>query len=286
MKVSVIIPTYNEEKVIGECLKSLSQQSYLNLEVIIVDDGSTDKTLQVLQKFQIPTAKRVIHSKFQILRTEHAGPGAARNLGARETAGEILVFVDADMTFEADFIERLVQPIIEGKTKGTFSKEEYVSNWENIWARCWNINAGWEPKRRHPKRYPDKQKVFRAILRSEFRRVGGFDTSRGYDDDWSLSEKLGYKAEVASGAVFYHRNPAGLTEVFEQAKWAAKRRYKLGVIGALYNLAVYSFPDSLWQGFWKSLFKKEPLFLVFKIVFDFGAFLGILEYLLFKKVSK
>ena len=273
MKISVIIPTYNEEKVIGKCLESLSKQTYKDLEVIVVDDGSTDETLSKIKGIKV-------------LKEEHKGPGAARNLGAKEAKGEILVFVDADMTFEPDFIEKLVEPIISGKTKGTFSKDEYVSNWENIWARCWNINEGWEPKRRHPKGYSDKQKVFRAILKSEFEKVGGFDVTRGYNDDWSLSEKLGYKAEVVSGAVFYHKNPDNLGEIYEQAKWVAKRKYKLGIFGIFYNLLVFSFPDSLWIGFWKSLLRREPLFIVFKVVYDFGAFLGILEYFLFGKVSK
>lgn len=273
MKVSVIIPIYNEEDTIGKCLESLSQQTYKDLEVIVVDDGSTDETLSKVKNVKL-------------LKQEHKGPGAARNLGAKESSGEILVFVDADMTFKPDFVERLVEPIISGKTKGTFSKDEYVSNWNDVWARCWSINEGWEPKRRHPKNYPDKQKVFRAILKSEFEKVGGFDVTRGYNDDWSLSEKLGYKADVVSGAVFYHKNPDNLVEIFEHAKWVAKRKYKLGIFGIVYNLLVYCLPDSLWVGFWKSLFKKEPLFIVFKIVYDFGIFIGILEYFLFGKVSK
>ncbi len=273
MKVSIVIPTYNEEEVISDCLESLSKQTLKDLEIIVVDDGSNDQTLSK------------IHG-VKLLKQEHKGPGAARNLGAKEASGEILVFVDADMTFKEDFVEKLVNSIILGKTKGTFSKDEYVSNWNNIWARCWSINEGWEEKRRHPRNYPDKQKVFRAILKSEFDRVGGFDVTRGYNDDWSLSEKLDYKADVVSGVVFYHQNPDTLDEVFDQARWVAKRKYKLGIIGIIYNLLVYSFPDSIWVGFWKSLFKKEPLFIIFKITYDFGIFLGILEYVLFGKVSK
>lgn len=274
-KISVIVPVYNESKSIFACLESLLKQSYQNIEIVVIDDGSTDKTIEIIKNFNCI-----------LLKQNHCGPGAARNFGAKAASGEILVFVDADMTFEKGFIEKLVAPIVSGKTNGTFSKEEYVSNWENVWARSWSINEGWEPKRRHPKNYPDKQKVFRAILKSEFDRVGGFDTSRGYNDDWSLSEKLGYKADAAPGAVFYHKNPNNLIEVFVQAKWVAKRKYKLGIIGIVYNLLVFSFPDSIWMGFWKSLFNKEPLFIVFKIVYDFGVFLGILEYFLFGKVSK
>lgn len=284
MKVSVIIPTYNEEKTIGECLESLSRQTYIDIEIIVVDDGSTDNTSRILHAISRT-------GKVKIFIQEHLGPGAARNLGAKEASGEILVFVDADMTFDGKFVEMLVKPIIEDKSlpagwRGTFSKEEYVANWDNVWARCWSINEGWMEKRRHPKHYPDKQKVFRAILKSEFERVGGFDPKRGYTDDWSLSEKLGYKAQAVDGAVFYHENPDNLKEVFLQAKWAAKRPYKLGKIGAIFALLRSSLPESIWLGIFKALIKKEPLFVLFKIVCDFGTFIGVLESLLFGRVAK
>jgi len=293
MKVSVIIPTYNEERTIEECLESLSRQTYIDIETIVVDDGSTDTTLQILQNLQF-----TIYN-LQIFKQRHKGAGTARNLGAKEAKGEILVFVDADMTFAEDFIEKLVKPIIDPTSpplrqgyaglrgaRGTFSREEYVANWDNVWARCWNINEGWMEKRRHRRHYPDRQKVFRAILKSEFEKVGGFDPKRGYTDDWSLSEKLGYKAQAVDGAVFYHENPDNLREVFLQAKWAAKRPYKLGKIGALFALLRSSLPESIWLGIVKALIKKEPLFLLFKIVYDFGTFIGVLESLLFGSVAK
>jgi glycosyltransferase involved in cell wall biosynthesis len=279
MKVSIIIPTYNEEKVIIKCLKSLSKQTYKDIEIIVVDDGSTDKTLKVL------SGLRISDFGFRILRAEHRGPGAARNLGAKKAKGEILVFVDADMTFDKDFINRLVQPIIGGKTRGCFSKEEYVSNWENFWARCWNINEGWQERRRHPKNYPDKQKVFRAILKKEFERVGGF-TPGGYNDDWSLSYKLGYEATAAPGAIFYHLNPSNLEEIFFQAVWIGKRRYKLGLIGVILALSRASLPFSLLIGIIKSIIFFQPQFLIFKVVYDFGIFIGILAYVIFKEGSK
>ena len=280
MNISIIIPTYNEKGVLEKCIKSLSEQTQKDFEIIIVDDGSTDNSKLKTQnsKLQFKT------QKLTYLEQEHKGPGAARNLGAKEAKGDILVFVDADMTFDKDFLVNLVKLIIEGKTSGTFSKEEYVSNWESVWARCWSINEGWESKRRHPKKFLDHQPVFRAILKSEFEKVGGF-TPGGYDDDWSLSKKLGYEAVNGPDAIFYHKNPDNLIEVFDHSKWVSKRKYKLGIVGKIYNLIVYCLPDSIWQGFWKSFFKKEPLFIVFKIVYDFGAFMGILESLLGKQAK-
>jgi glycosyltransferase involved in cell wall biosynthesis len=273
MIISIIIPTYNEKDVLEDCIELLGEQIYGDFEIIVVDDGSTDNTESVVKNLK----SQISNLKF--LTQKHQGAGAARNLGAKHARGEILVFVDADMTFDVNFLKNLVAPIVDGKAQGTFSKEEYVSNWDNVWARCWSKNEGWEPKKRHPKNYPDHQPVFRAILKSEFDKVEGF-TPGGYDDDWSLSRKLHYQAVAVQNAVFYHKNPDNLIEVFEHAKWVSKRKYKLGIIGKIYNLVVYSFPDSIWQGFWKSIFKKEPLFIIFKIVYDFGAFLGILEFIL------
>lgn len=269
-KIFVVIPAYNEEDVIIDCLSSLDRQTFPDFEVVIVDDGSNDDTLRLVKEYKSDKYK------LAIIKQNHKGPGAGRNLGAKKATGEILIFIDADMTFEEDFLEKLTKPILEGKTKGTFSKEEYVSNWENVWVRCWNINEGWMSERRHPKNYPNKQKVFRAILKSEFEKVGGF-TPGGYMDDHSLSEKLGYLATAAPGAKFYHKNPETLSEIFGHAKWVAKRPYKLGKVGSVIALIRASLPISILIGVFKSVVHLQPAFLVFKIVYDLGIFIGIVE---------
>lgn len=277
MKISVIIPTYNEKAVLEDCIQSLGDQTLADFEIIVVDDGSSDKTIQKLQNPKTPGLK--------ILRQEHKGAGAARNLGAKHAKGQILVFVDADMTFDQYFLEKLTDPIFQAKVNGTFSKEEFVSNWGNAWARCWNIQEGWVDKRRHPKNYPDIQPVFRAILKSEFDKVGGF-TPGGYDDDWSLSKKLEYEAVSAPNAIFYHKNPDNLLEIFNHAKWIGKRKYKFGILGELVALVRSVLPASLIVGLLKSLVNHNLQFIVFKIVYDFGIFIGILENILFNKQGK
>lgn len=270
--ISVIIPTYNEEGVILNCLKSLEKQSVKDFEVIVVDDGSTDRTVE-----------KIIGA--EVLHQNHLGAGSARNLGANIAKGEILVYVDADMTFDKNFLKMLVKPILAGKTKGTFSKDEIVSNWDKVWARCYNKNEGWVDKRRHPKNYPDTQKVFRAILKSEFDRVGGF-TAGGYNDDWSLSEKLGYDAIVAEKAIFFHKNPDNLKEIYNHAKWVGKRKYKFGLIGYLVALVRSSLPVSIILGILLSTYYLLPVFLIFKLVYDFGVFVGIINFMFTKKGSK
>lgn len=278
MKVSVIIPVYNEEKVIGECLKSIANQSYKDLEVIVVDDGSTDNTLDIVSKLKMAGLK------LEVLEQNHLGAGAARNLGVQKAKGETLVFVDADMIFDPQFIDKLTEPIREGETVGTFSKEEYVLNKDNVWSKCWNINRNLPIDRMHPKNYPDKQAVFRAILKKEFIKAGGFETI-GYIDDHTLADKLGVLAVLAPGAVFYHRNPESLTEIYQQARWIGKSEFKRRKIRneswmRMITLIRYSPPLSLINGFYKAVRFNLLPFLFFKIIYDLAIEISLLKSLL------
>src|SRR3989344_1916128 len=273
-KVSVIIAIFNEEKNIEACLNSILDQSYQNMEVIVADDESTDQSLSKIKSFEVKSSK-----------LPHQGAAKTRNYGATKASGEILVFVDGDMTFTKDFIKELIQPILDGKYKGTFSKEEYISNWDNIWSRCWNFNQNWSKQKMMPDDFPDEGLDFRAIIKTEFVRVNGFDDV-GYTDTWTLFKKLGYKPHSVSGAKYFHANPDNLIEVFIQAKWASKRDYKLGLIGVSIALLRTSLPVSLLIGLLKTLKYQEPRFWVFKIVYDLGSFIGLIEKLLTGKTSK
>ncbi len=274
MKTSIIIPVYNEEKTITNCLKSLLSQSYKDFEIIIVDDGSIDDTLAKVDKIKGSKVTKIIYQ-------EHQGPALARNKGAKEASGQILVFVDADMEFDKDFLKHLTKPIVSQKSKGTFSKDEFVKNWDNVWARCWVYNASISENRMIPKNSPNHSPVFRAILKNEFDNVKGF-TPRGYDDDWTLSEKLGYRATLAKNATYFHYNPKSLFEVFKKAKWMATRKHKFGIIGRFYRLLRLSFPFSLIEGLIKSRRYRELRFIIFKIIFDFGYSIGLIKSI-FKK---
>src|SRR3989344_990983 len=254
--VSIIIPSYNEQDVIGACLNSISAQSYKNTEIILVDDGSQDKTIEIAKKY-----------KAKIVKQGHKGPGPARNLGASIAKGKILVFVDSDMTFERDFVKDLVLPIVKGKSIGTFSKNEMNANKDNIWSVCWNINRVLPLDRLIPSNYPNEAPVFRAILKKEFGRVGGFETSGQYTDDWSLSRKLGLKSNLAQGAIYYHSNPSTLGEVWGQARWIGKNEFISGtLLRRIKSTVRYSLPLSMLIGLFKSLITFNLNFLIFKVV--------------------
>lgn len=266
-QISIIIPTYNEEKFIRECLDSLKFQTYQKIEIIIIDDGSIDKTLEIVKKYPV-----------KIITQNHLGPGFARNKGASQARGEILVFVDADMTFDRNFIRDLVTPIIEGKTIGTFSKNEYVANKDNIWSICWNINRNLPKDRMIPEDHPNHAPVFRAILKKEFDKVGGFDATGEYTDDWSLSRKLGIKSTLVKGAVYYHSNPQALSEVWQQARWIGKNEFISGNLPRrLRSLVLYSLPVSFFAASYKSLKSFNLYFLFFKLVYNTAIWVSVLK---------
>lgn len=98
-KVSVIIPTYNRAATVLGAVQSALDQTYPSIEVIVVDDGSTDDTAERLSTF-LPRIK--------LLRQKNAGPSAARNHGARHASGEILAFLDSDDVWISDKIARQV----------------------------------------------------------------------------------------------------------------------------------------------------------------------------------
>ena len=86
--ISVIIPVYNSEDVIRRSLDSLLNQTYQNLEIIVVDDGSTDKTPDILRDYQ---AQQKV--KMQVLRIENSGQGKARTVGIQAAEGDLIAFV-------------------------------------------------------------------------------------------------------------------------------------------------------------------------------------------------
>jgi len=265
--ISIIIPMFNEEGHIEDCLQSLKKQSYKDLEIIVVDDGSADNSIEIAKKFDV-----------KVLAQNHKGPGTARNLGASHSKGDILVFVDSDMTFATNFIKDLTKPIILGHTIGTFSKNEFLANPNNIWALCWSINRNWPKDRLIPKNSPDISPVFRAILKNEFNKVKGFDTTGEYTDDWSLSRKLNAKAISARGAVYYHSNPSTLKEVTSQAKWFSTNMFISGnILRKIKSLISYSLPFSISIGFYKSIVNKTWQFVIFKLIFDTYVWISILK---------
>lgn len=101
VKISIIIPTYNVEKYLRECLDSVLAQTFQDFEIICVDDGSTDKSLEILHEYKRKD------DRFVILQQRHAGAGAARNHGLKLAEGKYIQFLDSDDYFEPTLLEEL-----------------------------------------------------------------------------------------------------------------------------------------------------------------------------------
>jgi glycosyltransferase involved in cell wall biosynthesis len=262
---TVIVAVHNEEKHLDDCLRSLVEQRHVRHEVIVVDDGSTDRTPAIAQSY----VERYFH--FRLLRQDHLGWTYGRNLGAEHARGEVLVFADGDMTFAPDYVYRLIEPILQGKAVGTFSKEERVANYDNVWARSWNLHDGLYGDRRHPPDFPNEHCSFRAVSRAVFLRVGGYG-HLGAGSDHTLADRLGALASVAPGAVCYHYNPSTLSEVFFQARWYARGAR---IPRTWRNFLLHTPPFSILRSLKRAIRFHLPQFVIFKMVYDAGVMAGM-----------
>lgn len=100
--VSIIIPVYNQEKLIGKCLQSVINQTHRNLEIIVVDDGSTDESSKIIEEIAQADRRIKVHS------IGNHGVSYARNLGIELSSGKYIHFVDSDDSVDSTIIERLL----------------------------------------------------------------------------------------------------------------------------------------------------------------------------------
>lgn len=100
--ISVIVPAYNAVKYLHPCLNSVIHQTYSNLEIIIINDGSTDQTATIIENFQKKDPR------IKIISQKNSGLSAARNAGLQKATGDYLTFVDADDTIEPTMLEQLL----------------------------------------------------------------------------------------------------------------------------------------------------------------------------------
>lgn len=118
--ISVIIPVYNAEKSLDTCLQSIVEQSVGDLEIICVDDGSTDGSYEKLAGWQQKD------DRIKVLRQENKGGGAARNLGLAKAAGEYIHFLDSDDSLQPKAYEHMYNKIRNTKADVCFCQYYYV----------------------------------------------------------------------------------------------------------------------------------------------------------------
>jgi glycosyltransferase involved in cell wall biosynthesis len=100
MKISVIIPVFNGEKYVAQCLENILHQTYKNLEIIVIDDGSTDNSATIAEQYPV-----------QVIRQENQGPSVSRNKGIEAATGEYIHFMDVDDWINLDYYTHMAEAV-------------------------------------------------------------------------------------------------------------------------------------------------------------------------------
>lgn len=182
-KVSVVIPTYNRVSLISECIESVLRQTYKDFEVIVVDDGSTDDTEEVLKPY---------HGRIRYIRQENAGVATARNRGVLEATGEYVAFLDSDdqwfenkLELQMDLMTRHPELVmacgngiyLDGKDKGKqVIKEDRARQYEKNGITLRDAFY----------RFPLRTSTI-LIKKDVFNQIGGFNESYRVAEDMHLA---------------------------------------------------------------------------------------------------
>jgi glycosyltransferase involved in cell wall biosynthesis len=206
--VSVVITTRNEAQVIETLLKSLQSQTHSPLEIIVVDNGSTDETVDIAQKY----TKKV----FQY------GPerSAQRNYGAEKSTGNYLLFLDADMEISSNVIKECVDEIMITNTAAVVIPEISVGKtyWEKVKAfeRSFYIGSQWT----------DAARFYKKEI---FNKSGKFDETITGPEDWDLSETVrrqGYKIGRTSAVIYHHERISSPLKMAQKMYYYGLKSYR------------------------------------------------------------
>lgn len=211
--VSVIIPAYNREHTVGRSIDSVLAQTYPRIEIIVVDDGSTDGTVSVLEEYG---------DAIQVLKRSNGGPSAARNAGAAASRGDIIAFLDSDDTWTPGKIGRQVKLLASGGTgvpccicnaSVAGGEEPMGTSFANAGVECELEEGFWmNPAPLVATRFILFNQVV-AIRREAFELIGGFKEHMRLLEDHDIAFRLsllGPWAFVSEPMVEKFNGPDGL----------------------------------------------------------------------------
>lgn len=199
--VSVVIPTYNEELVLRQNLTSIKSQTYSNIEIIVVDDGSIDNTVNIARQYTNKVYPR-----------KHYERSVQRNFGVSKSLGKYLLIVDADMKLSKTVVQEAINLFNNDTKIGAIVVPEIsvaVTFWEKVKAfeRSFYNESG--------DKYTDAARFF---TRNAFEKVEGYDESITGPEDWDLPDRIksaGYKIGRIKSVIFHHER---VTSPFKVAK--------------------------------------------------------------------
>ena len=208
--VSVIVPTWNNEDVIEGCLKTLNQQSYKNLEVIVVDNFSKDRTLEIAKKYGV----KVKQVKSNI--------SEARNKAAELSKGEILIFTDSDCEFPKDYVKKVVDKMRSFDLVGgrditiPFNKKSFT-----VFEKTSSLIEDLK-KPKTPMQIIHRVKACNlAISRKAFENVKGFDNKQVALEEPDIAYRIfkkGFKISFEPEIFVYHKRRTSMRSLYKQMK--------------------------------------------------------------------
>ncbi|MBZ9578028.1 glycosyltransferase [Patescibacteria group bacterium] len=217
--ISIVIPTYNAEKTLKQCLNSILNQTYKNYEIIVVDNNSTDKTEKIIKELQRK------NKKIKYLFEKRKGRGAARNTGEKKARGKIILMTDSDCIVPKNWVSEMVKAIKEYDAVQGF--EQAVS--DNFWSRCYQMDSKKKYEKESMKNPIGKIDTKNFAIKKEVLKKIGF-TSRKYisGNDTDLSIKLAKnncKVRFMKNIKVKHSHVDSLKKIFKKrvhhAKWTS-----------------------------------------------------------------
>jgi len=172
--ISVIIPVYNNGETIVETLNSIINQTFKNFEIIIVNDGSTDNSTEVIHNFQ----KNNSGYKINFITQENGGPSKARNNGVKNSNGNFIVFIDGDDKFHSTYLEKAYTEINKNNRCIVYSNTTFFDAEEGRW----NLQEYSVENILKNNCIP----IFAIHKKENFLKAGMFDENLWFGEDWDL----------------------------------------------------------------------------------------------------
>jgi len=226
--VAVIVPAFNEEVGIGRAVGSLAASTYPDLEIVVVDDGSTDRTAEIVEGLKL--------AQVELVRRPNGGKAAALTTGIHHTDAEVVVMVDGDTIFEADTITRLVQPLsdphvaaVSGNTK-VGNRSGLLGRWQHIeYVMGFNLDRRLYDVLRCMPTVPGAIGAFR---RQTLRDVHGVSTDTlAEDTDLTMAIcRAGWRVVYEPTALAWTEAPADLGQL-----WRQRYRWSYGTQQAMWK---------------------------------------------------
>ncbi|MBN2854323.1 glycosyltransferase [Patescibacteria group bacterium] len=207
--ISVIVPVFNGEKFIGECLKSILSQDYENFELIVVDNNSNDKTSKIVQ--DLATQYQKIIYIFESRRSR----GAARNAGVLAARGDLIAMTDADCLVPKDWLKLMSQPIFQGLSSVVMGfQREAITNY---WSKMRQIEDENFLKKNQNNNFIDHLDTKNFIIKTEIIKQILFNSNFKNFEDWDFFIKLkkaGLKVYFLPDIQVLHFHDSSAKELF------------------------------------------------------------------------